>query len=305
MDMSKLEKLTKNYKWDDIKQYFTRCKYPAKFYEKKLNEFLENTHPGSREFKAGPFTIANIFYINAKKSKDRRQRCEEEFAKAKFPFYERFEAIMGIDYPNMEAMGFCVDSGLYDKDGRASETDKKFKDELRWRNKGGCYASHLKLLRMASLYKDGWVIILEDDIQLRYDWDTFIEKITPLAPYDFIMLETRTAVAKAYSDQLMFSEEVSNFTNSPRGMGTAGYMVKCSSLTKEFFKMLDWCHEVFSLDDILQLELPKLNIAASCMSDPLVASYGDFGYNPEKEESIATSILAVKLNDFSFNDLHE
>ncbi len=68
--MNKLEKLTKNYKWEDIKQYFTRCKYPKKFYEEKLNQFLENTHPESREFKAGPFTIANIFYINAKKSKE-------------------------------------------------------------------------------------------------------------------------------------------------------------------------------------------------------------------------------------------
>lgn len=299
--MNKLEKLTKNYKWEDIKQYFTRCKYPKKFYEEKLNQFLENTHPESREFKAGPFTIANIFYINAKKSKDRRQRCREEFAKAKFPFYERSEAIMGIDYPGMEAMGFCVDAGLFDRDGRAIESNKKLKDELRWRNKGGCYASHLKLLRMASLYKDGWVIILEDDIQFRHDWDTFIKKVTPLAPYDFIIIESRNGVARAYRDQLTFSKEVANL---PQGRGLAGYMVKCSCLSKEFFEMMDFCHTKIAHDGVFARQLSNLGITTCCMSDPMVASYGEFGYQPKKEKSISTSVLAVKLNDFSFNDPH-
>lgn len=268
-------------------KYFSRCTKPYEWYVKNI---IPPVELGNLSIPFGKLVLRDIWYVNLPERKDRNIETIRELDKAQVPQYTRIDGIPGERYPSASALSICCGGGplhenIIKHHKMVTSRDGLRSEETKWiRNKAGCTMSQWRLWQAASQYNSGWVIIMEDDYTINYNWDVLIDNVNMcidrFPDSDIIVLGDRQAIA----EQFRLANSNLNWVTGSHRNGGDGYMLKCSSITPAIADIHQIGHPDhdprFSNDANIQNIVNMGKLTAACLEQPWLKNYGNHKAEP-------------------------
>jgi GR25 family glycosyltransferase involved in LPS biosynthesis len=169
-----------------------------------------------------------VFYINLDRSKDKREKIENQL-KLYFNNYYRISGVDGSKlYPNIYNNKITKNVTYNLQDFKTTKQRGKSSSVI------GCLLSHIKTILLVDEKGYDNAVILEDDTDLQYipKWDTTIENIIREAPKDWDIIKLFTSNEKKQNENIELFNKKIKYRKLPQNNIESEWSTGCYIINK-------------------------------------------------------------------------